>query len=840
MSRARRIGGWCLIGIAALGLVLVAIVAGVYLYIAPSLPSVAVLKSIHLQTPLRVYTRDGQLIASFGSRQRVPLNYDQVPPLLVEAFVSAEDERFFQGSGVDFRSMSRAALNLVKTGKKSQGASTITMQVARNFFLTKKKLFIRKIREAFLAWRINRQLSKADIMRLYMNKIYLGEHAYGVGAAARIYYGKNVWQLTLAQMAMIAGLPQAPSTANPLVAPKQALARRGYVLKRMRAHGYIGERAYRRALAEPITASHFTPHTTVQAPYVAEMVRKYMVGKYGDAAYSAGYRVTTTLDSHLQAAAVSSLHADLEQLDRQKGWRGPATHVTLAANAGSDALAAALDPYRPLANLEPGIVTDVAKKSAQVYLHNQGLRTLSWKAIGWAAGKHATASGFLKRGDIVYARFGKIRKNGRPQKSKKTWRLAQIPKLQGAIVTLDPYDGAIVALDGGFSFALSKYNRAVQGHRQLGSSFKPFVYSAALASGMTPATLISNAPFISVANKALNKYWRPRNAERETSGMMRLRPALVHSVNLVAIRILQQIGIPYTLDWARRFGFSPAELPHNLTLALGSASLTPLAMARGYAVFANGGFLVRPYFIERIEGPEGKGIAHAHPWVACADCAPQRKIEANPLALPVAATGTAAPESAPGAASIAAAMPAASAQTAAGGLMLIGREPLSPRLAPRTISAQNAWLMSSILHDVIQHGTGVRARALERSDLSGKTGTTNKNTDAWFDGFGPRLVTVSWVGYDQPTAMGHGWTGAHVALPMWVNFMGQALAGIPENASAMPPGLVTTRIDARTGLRCGPNDPHAIWEVFRVGTLPPKQEKQESPSLYGGDTAGQP
>ncbi len=846
MTRWRRILHHFLIVVAALGLLGVIVIAGVYLYIAPSLPSVTVLKDIHLQVPLRVYTRDDKLIASFGTRRRVPLDYQQIPPLLVEAFIAAEDERFFEHSGVDPRSVVRAALNLIETGQKSQGASTITMQVARNFFLTKKKLFIRKIREAFLALRIDRELSKEDIMRLYLNKIYLGEHAYGVGAAARIYYGKDVWQLTLAQMAMIGGLAQAPSAANPLVNPQAALARRGYVLGRMLFHGYIDEAAYRRAMAAPITAHQYTPQATVEAPYVAEMVRDYMVDKYGKAAYSAGYQVTTTLDSHLQAAAVKALRDDLEQLDRQQGWRGPVARVTLAANAGSAAIAKALAGHPPVANLTPAVVTAAGETSIRAFALGQGPVTVDWKGLAWAAGKHDAANGFLKRGDIVYLRYGRARVNGRVQGSKEAWRLSQIPKLQGAIVSIDPYDGAIVALDGGFSFALSKYNRAVQAHRQLGSSFKPFVYSAALAHGMTAATLISNAPFISVANKALNKYWRPRNAERETGGMMRLRAGLVHSVNLVAIRILQQIGIPYTLDWARRFGFSPANLPHNLTLALGSASLTPLEMARGYAVFANGGFLVRPYFIERIEGPDGKVLARARPWVACADCVPAAPVQANPLNLPVAATTPSVPESAQAPASTAVAVavpasaaPAASAQGANQPVVLIGREPRAPRLAPRTISAQNAWLMADILHSVIRKGTGVRARALGRNDLSGKTGTTNQNTDAWFDGFGPRLVTSTWVGYDLPTPMGHGWTGAHTALPMWVNFMGQALRSVPDNPRPMPPGLVTTRIDALTGLRCGPDDPHAMWETFEVGTLPPIQQKKSAPSLYGGDgTAG--
>jgi penicillin-binding protein 1A len=825
MSRGRRILGYCLIVIAALLLLGVVVAGSVYLYVAPSLPSVAVLKDIHLQVPLRIYTRDGELIAAIGGKQRIPLDYDQVPPLLTEAFLAAEDDRFFEHGGVDPSGMARAVLNLLESGKKSQGGSTITMQVARNFFLTRKKLYIRKVREVFLSLRIENELSKEAILRLYMNKVFLGKHAYGVGAAAKIYYGKDVLDLTLAQMAMLAGLPQAPSAANPIDAPARALRRRGYVLGRMLKLGFIGQTAYKRAMDAPVTARQYTPHVSVPAPYVAEMTREYMIKHYGKAAYSAGYQVTTTLDSRLQRDAVTALRQNLEQLSRQRGWRGPLAHVALAPDADKDVLVQALLPYSPVANLKSAIVTGAGDKRCDVYIDKNGPATLQWKQLKWASGKHRKVSEFLKPGDVIYV-----------SKKDKHWRLSEIPKLQSALVAVDPYDGAIVALDGGFSFALSKFNRAIQAHRLLGSSFKPFVYSAALSKGMTPATMISNAPFVSVANKALNKYWRPRNAERNTSGMMRLRQGLVHSVNLVSIRLLQQDGIRYTIDWARRFGFRPRELPHNLTLALGTASLTPLEMARGYAVFANGGFLVRPYFIERITGPGGDILAQAHPWIACDSCTQAAPASTNPLALPAAATTPSAPETAVVPAS---ATPAASAETGQGATTLLVRHPRAPRLAPRTISAQNAWLMSDILHSVIRHGTGRRARALGRHDLSGKTGTTNDNTDAWFDGFGPRLVTVSWVGFDTPATMGHGWTGAHAALPGWVDFMSAALKHVPDSPQPMPTGLVSVRIDAETGLRTGPDNPHAMWEVFPVGHVPPKEENNQTPSLYGGNGEGE-
>jgi len=821
MTRRRRILRYILLGTASLCLAGALALVGVYLYVAPSLPPVGVLKDVHLQVPLRVYTRNDKLMAVFGSKRRIPLDYDQIPPLLVESFVAAEDDRFFEHAGVDPRSMVRAAINLILTGKKSQGASTITMQVARNFFLTRRKLYIRKIREVFLAIRIDRELSKEDILRLYLNKIYLGNHAYGVGAAADVYYGKDVWQLSVAQMAMIAGLPKAPSAFNPLADPKRALERRAYVLGRMRDLGFIDRKAYKRAMAAPITASQHAPQVTVRAPYVSEMVRNYMVGKYGESAYTDGYQVTTTIDSRLERAAHRSLVWNLERLDRAHGWRGPAGHVQLAADPGTAALASAVEGTQGAANLVPGVVTKVKNRSIAVYLRGRGSATIAWPGLSWAAGGGHDA-GFLKRGDRVYALH---RKDG--------WHLAQIPQVQGALVAIDPYDGAITALDGGFSFGRSKFNRALQAHRQLGSSFKPFVYSAALDSGMTPASLVSNAPFVSVANQKLSDLWRPENYERNTSGMMRLREGLVHSVNIVSVRILQQVGVLRAVHWARNFGFSPDELPHNLTLTLGSASLTPLSMARGYAVFANGGFLIRPYFIQRVQGPGGKLLARAHPWVACVPCRPPASgTTGTAVPATVAATTPAMPESAPA---------AATTRPAAGGTghaaVLMTGTPHDERLAPRTIPPQNAYLMVNMLQDVIRHGTGQGARVLHRSDLAGKTGTTNDFSNAWFDGFSPRLVAITWVGYDQPHSLGNGESGARAALPMWIRFMRTALTGVPEGSWSMPPRLVTVRIDTKTGLRCGANDPHATWEVFREGNVPGWNQPQKTPSLYGGGPA---
>ena len=825
MTRRRRIVRYSLVTLAILSLAGLVGLVGTYLYVVPSLPSVGVLKDIHLQVPLRVYTRDGKLMAVFGSKHRIPLEYNQIPPLMIEAFISAEDDRFFEHSGVDPRSMLRAAINLVETGRKSQGASTITMQVARNFFLTRKKLYIRKIREIFLAQRIEHELSKEDILRLYLNKIYLGNHAYGVGAAAELYYGKTVWQLSLAQMAMIAGLPKAPSAYNPLADPKRALERRSYVLGRMHDLGYINHATYARAMDAPITARPHGPQVTISAPYVAEMARDYMIGQYGDSAYTAGFQVVTTLDSRLQHAARHALTRDLERLDRGEGWRGPLAHTTLPTPASATTLAAAVATTPVAANLVPGIVDQVGKQNVTVYLQGHGPVDIDWPGLEWAAGKSDTAGAFLKRGDLVYA----VREG-------KNWQLGQLPLEQGALVALDPYDGAIVALDGGFDFNQSKFNRAIQAHRQLGSSFKPFVYSAALEQGMTPATLVSNTPFVSVANRALSDLWRPQNYEGETSGLMRLREGLVHSVNIVSVRILQRIGIAPAIDWAKHFGFTADELPHNLTLVLGSASLSPLTMARGYAVFANGGFLVRPYFIQRVTGPGGTLLSVANPWVACAGC--NTVNAAGTAASPaVAATAPSAPMSvaSPASAVAAATSPGTRPNRAR---VLVAQPSHVPRLAPRTIPAQNAYLMTSMLHSVITNGTGRGARVLGRDDLAGKTGTTNDFSNAWFDGFGPRLVAVTWVGYDQPHSLGYGESGARAALPMWIDFMGAALKGVPEASPPMPPGLATVRIDSKTGLRCNAGDPNAIWETFRNDNLPPWNQSKQAPSLYGGGGTG--
>lgn len=897
MTRWRRILHWTLIGGAAVGLIGVATVAGVYLYVAPSLPSVSILKDIHLQVPLRIYTRDGRLIGMYGNKRRIPLHYKDLPPMLVEAFISAEDDRFFEHPGLDLRSLVRASINLIVTGRKSQGASTITMQLARNFFLTRKKLYIRKIREIFLALRIEHKLTKEQILDLYLNKIYLGNHAYGVGAAAQVYYGKDVYHLTLAQMAMIAGLPKAPSAFNPIADPHRALERRAYVLGRMRVLGFIDQSAYQHAMAAPITAHLHGPQASVHAPYVAEMVRNWMLQQYGPTAYTAGFQVTTTIDARLQHDANRALWGNLQRLSREKGYHGPIKHVAIPSDPSRQLLSRLLSSVPQVANLQPAVVLNVQNRSIDVDLAGDQRLKLGWSALSWAAPHNSpeNAAAFLKRGDLIY-----LYPKGH------SWELAQIPRMQGALVSVDPYDGAIAALVGGYSYALSKYNRAIQAHRQLGSSFKPFIYSAALHEGLTPATMISNAPLVYLANKQLSALWRPENYERTTSGFMRLSLGLIHSINIVSVRVLEKVGIADALKWSKRFGFKPSVLPHNLTMVLGSASLTPLTMARAYSVFDNGGYLVAPYLIQRVSDAGGNVLAQAHPLVACKQCmahlhlaspvsarpprsspspatsqsqaadaattsttaqtaanastssalpssmsviAPQPVsgsiAASNQRTSPVAATATTTEASAAPAKHTANSAAGATGSSAPAKATLPpppaseqvtfnapATSPQPPRLAPRVLTPQNAYLMVHMLQGVIQHGTGQAARSIGRSDLAGKTGTTNDYSNAWFDGFAPRLVAVTWVGYDQPQSLGYGQTGARAALPMWIYFMKHALSGVPERTWTMPPGLVTVRIDSKTGLRCGPGDRNAIWVTFRKGHLPPWNNGKHAPSLY--------
>jgi penicillin-binding protein 1A len=805
----------------------VIVIAAAYIYIAPDLPPIERLKDVQLQVPLRVYSGDGELIAEFGEQRRKPVRYDELPKMVVDAILATEDDRFFEHPGVDYQGLVRAAVELVKTGQKRQGGSTITMQVARNFFLSSEKTYLRKLTEIFLALKIERYLTKQEILELYLNKIYFGQRAYGVGAAAEVYYGLPVDQLSLAQVAMIAGLPKAPSSNNPITNPERALQRRDHVLGRMYVLGFIDSNAYQTALQQPDNASLHTATIGVKAPYVAEMVRAYMLDNYGEAAYHAGYSVTTTLDSHRQRAANAALRTDLLAYERRHGYRGPETHVELSAGQAANDYQALLESKATIGGLKPALVTALGDQSATLYIEGVGPVELGWDALSWARRSESvnslgpelkTAADALAVGDIVRVEAG----------ADGSWMLAQLPRISGALVSVRPQDGAVQALVGGFDFFTSKFNRATQAQRQPGSSFKPFVYSAALAKGYTLASVFNDAPVV-FDDASLETTWRPENYSGKFYGPTRMREALTHSRNLVSIRILQAIGPAYAADYVQRFGFRAEQIPRDLSLALGSGSATPLEMARAYSVWANGGFYVEPYFIREIRDSEGVAVFTANPAVACPDCEPVTTAEAGAAPLPDGSSQQAAAPADRGSAD----QPADDGgETQQGGdnAQAQSDDPagLQPVYAPRVVDYDNVYLMTSMMQDVIKRGTGRRAMALGRNDLAGKTGTTNDQRDAWFCGFNTSLVTTVWVGFDQVQPLGAGETGSRAALPMWVEYMKSALQGVPASSLPQPPDLVTVRIDAKTGLRLPPGAAGGLFELFRPGDVPERYSQPAS------------
>jgi len=805
-----------------LWLVLLGLLAGaagagwVYVYLVPTLPETERLRDVRFQVPLRVYSREGRLIAEFGEKRRVPLTYEQIPERMVHAILAAEDDRFFEHPGVDYQGLVRAAIELAATGERRQGGSTITMQVARNFFLTREKTFLRKINEILLALRIEHDLSKEEILDLYLNKIYLGNRAYGVGAAAQVYYGLPIDDLTLAQTATIAGLPKAPSRDNPVANPDRAVQRRGYVLNRMAKLGFITPEELAQAMATPVTASLHSAEIELDAPYVAEMIRAKMVNLYGEAAYTTGYRVFTTIDSRLQTAAEPALRSALDAYDLRHGYRGPEGHVDVAPDADSAPLERVLAEQEPAGGLIPALVRAVEDRTAQVRLPDASRVTLQWEGLKWARplideNRRGPApkrvSDILGPGDLV--RIKPVEKKS-DQGSSPGWRLAEIPAVEGALVAVDPANGGIRALVGGYDFFRSKFNRVTQARRQPGSGFKAVIYSAALDAGFTAASLINDAPVV-LDDPSLEGAWRPENYSGKFFGPTRLRMALTKSRNLVSIRLLRAVGVDRAIAFATRFGFTPSELPRNLSLALGSASVTPLEMARAFSVLANGGFLIDPYLIERIEiDGEPERVFQAEPATVCASC-PEAGDVQNPAS-------DAPPEN-----SVAAS----------------DQEARRRRLAPRTIPPEIHFLMNSMLRDVVRAGTARRAGVLGRQDIAGKTGTTNEQRDAWFNGFQPSLVAVVWVGFDDSSPLGRGETGGRAALPAWIDFMRVALDGVPEQLPPMPAGMVTVRIDRQTGRRAAAGQARSIFEVFRADHVPEAtDETQGALSGSGGSGAG--
>ncbi|WP_372840256.1 penicillin-binding protein 1A [Pseudomonas protegens] len=777
--------GWSIVAVFC-GLLLA--LSGAFLYLSPGLPSVEALRSIQLQIPLRVYSSDGKLIAEFGEMRRTPIRFAEIPPNFINALLSAEDDNFANHYGVDPSSLMRAATQLVKSGHIQSGGSTITMQVAKNFFLSSERSFSRKTTEILLALQIERQLTKDEILELYVNKIYLGNRAYGIEAAAQVYYGKSIRDVSLAQMAMIAGLPKAPSRFNPLANPARSKERRDWILGRMYKLGKITEAAYTEAINEPLNASYHVPTPEVNAPYIAEMARAEMVGRYGSDAYTEGFRVTTTVPSDLQEMANTAVQEGLMTYDQRHGYRGPESRLPGKTHA---AWATELTKQRTISSLEPAIVTQVEKNGIQVLTRN-GEEHVAWESMKWARPFLNTNSmGAAPRQPADVAQVGDLIRVQR--QADNSLKFSQVPVAQGALVTLDPQNGAIRALVGGFAFEQSNYNRAMQAKRQPGSSFKPFVYSAALDNGYTAASLVNDAPIVFV-DEYLDKVWRPKNDTNTFLGPIRMREALYKSRNLVSIRLLQSMGVDHTIDYISKFGFNKQDLPRNLSLALGTATLTPMEIATGWSTFANGGYKITPYIIDKIESRNGELL-----------------FSANPPSVPTgntASSGIAAPEHSFTVNTVAGENPVqAPVQT--------------PAVAERIIDGRTTYILNSMLEDVIKLGTGRRALALGRSDLAGKTGTTNESKDAWFSGYNADYVTTVWTGFDQPESLGRREYGGTVALPIWMNFMGAALKDKPPHTQAEPEGILSLRVDPVSGRAAAPGTPNAYFELFKSEDTPP-------------------
>jgi penicillin-binding protein 1A len=733
------------------------------------LPDIKQLQHAQYQIPLDIYSQDGQLMAKFGENRRIPVAISQIPPTQINAFLAAEDDRFYKHSGVDFKGLLRASNQLLTTGKKKQGGSTITMQVARNFLLSNEKTYLRKLKEIMLALKIEENYSKQQILELYLNKIYMGQRAYGVAAAAQTYYGKELNQLELQQQAMIAGLPKAPSLYNPITDPERALQRRNYILRRMLELQYITADAYNFAVAKPDNARIQTVNIELNAPYVAEMVRQEMFSKYGDEAYILGLKVYTTVKSPLQTAADHALQQTLHQYDERHEYRG-LPHKTLTKDN-------IFFTASTIGDCNQAIILSVSDTELSARLHDGRTISIVNQNIPWPEtlklndSKHR----LLQTNDLIWVR----------QLENQDWALTQIPAAEAAFVAVNPKDGAILALSGGFDFYHSKYNRATQAKRQPGSGFKPFIYTAAIEKGYTAASIINDAPIV-IDDPYQENDWRPENYNQHFLGPTPLRVALRESINMVAIRLLQEIGIPQTIETAMRFGFEKEQLPPTLSLALGSGYAAPLKMTEAYSVFANGGFAIKPYLISRIENHDGSVIFQANPAAVCQECEQQT-------------TSTS-------------------------------------KQANRVISEQVNFIMNSLLRDVVQRGTATQAKQLGRNDLAGKTGTTNDMRDAWFNGFNSDIVASAWLGFDNSASLGKGETGGKAALPMWIGFMKTALQGLPEKPLLPPPGITQAYINPKDGLLIDPKTGNGIWEYFSEETLPTTSSVAHSDNIEGGET----
>ncbi|WP_407704945.1 penicillin-binding protein 1A [Thalassotalea hakodatensis] len=811
--------------------------SALYLYMRDDLPSVTSLKSVKWQTPMTIYSADGNLMNQFGEKKRIPLSIDEMPQQLINAVLATEDDRFYLHFGVDPIGMTRAIIGQVM-GQNKGGASTITMQVARNFFLTREQTYIRKIREIFTAFHIEMLLTKDEILALYMNKIPLGHRSFGFGAAAQVYYNKDVQDLTLAQMAVLAGLPKAPSTINPISNPERAKARRAVVLHRMLVTNYITEQAYQQALNAPITAQKHGAEIVLNAPYAAEMAHQEMIERFGkEQAYTGGYKVFTTVSTSLQNAAKKAVINNLMAYDQRHGYRGPIMHLREPKDEDEQGNIEAEQPVTPLSDKEiqealsqippyepliPAIVSQVNERSVQIMFSDLSTENINWQGLSWAreffndnkqgpAPKQAAE--ILHYGDVIYV-----------TKEKGQLRLSQLPSASSALVSLSPDDGSIKAVIGGFNYAQSQFNRVTQAKRQVGSNIKPFVYSAALENNFTLASLVNDVP-INQWDQRTGVVWRPKNSPEQYSGEIRVKRALAQSKNVVAVRLFRAVGLDKMIPHLASFGFAPDELPRDESLALGSASLTPLEVATGFATFANGGYLIEPYIIDRIENADGNIIFQASPKLACDDCSElvnqQGDAENENIAISADPLTTEIIDSS------------------------IDENTPQYERATRVISKQNAFLITQALNEAIWgadwsvspgwQGTGFRARSLKRRDIAGKTGTTNEAKDAWFSGFSRRIVTTAWIGFDDPsrnlgsTSYNNNLDknqitgrefGAKSAQPAWIDFMEKALQTLPVEPFVQPENIISVRIDKATGKLTDKTDRSSTFEYFIFGSAP--------------------
>ncbi|MBD2814804.1 peptidoglycan glycosyltransferase/peptidoglycan DD-transpeptidase MrcA [Xenorhabdus sp. Flor] len=797
---------------------------GLYKYIEPQLPDVATLKDVRLQTPMQVFSADGELIAQYGEKRRLPLTLSEIPPLMVKAFIATEDSRFYEHHGVDPIGIIRAASVVMTSGHASQGASTITQQLARNFFLSPEKTLIRKAKEAFLAIKIEQLLTKDEILELYLNKIYLGYRAYGVGAAAHVYFGKNVNELTLGEMAMIAGLPKAPSTFNPLYSHERALNRRNVVLGRMLEEGYITQQQYYQARSEKLVARYHTPQIVFSAPYLTEMVRQEMINRYGEDAYTDGYKVYTTITRKPQLAAVDAVRTNVIDYDVRHGYRG-AQEVLWKAGQPAWSQSQIIDKLKTLQKYDPllpAVVTRANATQAEAILTDGSKVELTMAGVRWArrfktdnlqGPAPQSVNEVIRAGEQIWVR-----------KVNNIWWLAQLPEVNAALVSINPMNGAIEALVGGFNFELSKFNRVTQSLRQVGSNIKPFLYTAAMDKGLTLASLLNDAP-ISRWDAGAGTDWRPKNSPPTYDGPIRLRQGLGQSKNVVMVRAMRAMGVDYAADYLKRFGLPGENVVRTESLALGSPSFTPMQLVRGYAVMANGGYLVDPYFINKIENDEGKILFAAKPKIACPQCTDipviygdtTRSIELSEDSIENVAHSNLSAEPA---------LPQPDLESVAPNMHTDDQQ-----YAPHVISTPLAFL----IHDALKTnifgepgwmGTGWRAaRDLKRHDIGGKTGTTNSSKDAWFSGYGPDIVATVWIGFDEhskslgrtPALKGEG--GAKTAQPIWDDFMKMALEGVAEKVMEPPEGIVSVAIDRATG-KLSNGGANTRKEYFIEGTQP--------------------